>query len=56
DIFRGLLRKAPHSVAVSRDDNEHTSQFVGGYRVYKPNEPYKKRSPGLPQYHMVVKS
>ncbi|KAJ1882573.1 tRNA-splicing endonuclease subunit sen54 [Kickxella alabastrina] len=51
DIFRALQRRAPkHTIASS------AALFGGGYSLYKPEHPYKKRDPGQAQHRMVVEN
>ncbi|KAJ2452739.1 hypothetical protein EV183_002718 [Coemansia sp. RSA 2336] len=50
-----LLRCAPRLTAASADIAK-SAAMAGGYQIYKPNVPYKKRSPGMPQFHMAVSS
>ncbi|KAI7829964.1 hypothetical protein BX661DRAFT_180815, partial [Kickxella alabastrina] len=47
DIFHALQRRAP---------NAHAALFGGGYSLYKPEHPYKKRDPGQAQHRMVVEN
>ncbi|KAJ2785901.1 tRNA-splicing endonuclease subunit sen54 [Coemansia javaensis] len=57
DVFRGLLRAAPRPLALAgeRWPADPCTQRTGrAYQVYSPSRPYKKRSPGPPQYRMVV--
>ncbi|KAJ1739868.1 hypothetical protein LPJ68_004281 [Coemansia sp. RSA 1086] len=56
DVFSRLLRSAPQLATASADiaKSAEVAEWAGGYQIYKPNVPYKKRSPGVPQFHMVV--
>ncbi|KAJ2633028.1 hypothetical protein H4R22_000801 [Coemansia sp. RSA 1290] len=58
DVFSRLLRSAPQLATASADiaKSAEVAKWAGGYQIYKPNVPYKKRSPGVPQFHMVVSS
>ncbi|KAJ2503379.1 hypothetical protein GGH96_000400 [Coemansia sp. RSA 1972] len=47
------LRRLGYIAVCTRPDEDNAGIV---YENNIPNEPYKKRSPGLPQYHMVVKS
>ncbi|KAJ1845184.1 hypothetical protein LPJ57_009308, partial [Coemansia sp. RSA 486] len=54
DVYNDLLRRAPRNAA-SEAAIAH-STYSGGYSVYKPEHPYKKRDPGQPQYRLIVRN
>ncbi|KAJ2706857.1 hypothetical protein FB645_001305 [Coemansia sp. IMI 203386] len=54
DVYNDLLRRAPRNAA-SEAAIAH-SAHSGGYSVYKPEHPYKKRDPGQPQYRLIVRN
>ncbi|KAJ1937813.1 hypothetical protein GGF37_005056 [Kickxella alabastrina] len=51
DIFHALQRRAPKRTIASS-----AALFGGGYSLYKPEHPYKKRDPGQAQHRMVVEN
>ncbi|KAJ1644404.1 hypothetical protein LPJ64_003924 [Coemansia asiatica] len=53
DVYNDLLNHAPRNAILGATGN---SLFSGGYGVYKPEHPFKKRDPGQPQYRLVIVS
>ncbi|PIA14783.1 hypothetical protein COEREDRAFT_16638 [Coemansia reversa NRRL 1564] len=63
NVFRGLVYNSPYTafpcsgydLSQADDSFERKDNMDNVYHVYKPNHPYKKKSPLPPEYHMAVK-
>ncbi|KAJ2842243.1 hypothetical protein IWW36_005979 [Coemansia brasiliensis] len=58
DILSNLLCSASHTITASTNivKSASATELASGYQIYKPNKPYKKRCPGVPQFHMAISS